>query len=187
MCNFLSGIVLPTGEVITSDYTDSHDDIVDSVGLRDDGRLPGHEAFAPVEFTSDTPLDAESYGLSMDDDTARPDWFTDEMWASVDAELHERIRRMIITSGTRKILLGGTWLLGGDVTIERTVGARIITMQDSSQVGEMLGSSQVGEMLGSSQVGTMRDSSQVAEMWEYSRVGTMRDSSRVISDYREKK
>ncbi len=87
MCNFFSGIILPNGTVVTSEFTDSHDDIIVSLGLRDDGALPGHPAFVPVEFTSDTPLNIDSYKLNMDDNMNRPYWLTDDMWASVEAEM----------------------------------------------------------------------------------------------------
>jgi hypothetical protein len=70
---------------------------------------------------------------------------------------------MVKTSEEIKILLGGCWILAGDVKVLRAKRVRIVQMRDSSQVGTMWGSSRVGEMRGSSQVGEMLGSSQVCD------------------------
>ena len=203
MCNFLSAIVLPSGEVFTDpEHTDSHEDLIACRGLADNG-LGG---FVRVEFTpaNGEYHETDQYQLCLDEYNA-PEWWTTEVADRTAEYLRERVRRMVKTSEEIKILLGGCWILAGDVKVLRAKRVRIVQMRgssqvgkiwgssqvgemwDSSQVGEIWGSSQVGEMWGSSQVGKMWDSSQVGKIWESSQVGEMWGSSQVGDDKRTKK
>ena len=180
MCQFLSAVVTAKCDVFTSDVSDSHEDIIEANNL-DESKI------VRVEYTSDTLADITTYKLKIDQDEI-PDWWNDGIRDKAERRLCNMARRMILTTGEYNMLLGGKWVLGGDVKVKTIKSALIIEMRGSSRVGTMLGSSrvgvmwessQVGDMRGSSQVGDMRGSSRVGEMWESSRVGEMRESSQV--------
>ena len=176
MCEFISALVLRNGDLVCDpEHTDSHEDLVDSIGYAD----KGNDAFVRVEFLppDGNYADANAYGLRVDEDV-KPDWFNDALEQRIIESLRDRVRRMIVAD-ERRMLLGGCWILAAGANVRRAVKARIFIMLGSSQVGKMLGSSQVGKMLDSSQVGKMLDSSQVGEMRGSSQVGKMRDSSQV--------
>jgi len=174
MCQFKSAIVLKNGDVIHSDWTDSHEDLIDMLELSD----KGGEGFVRVEFVPDENKysDPKSYQLKIDQNDT-PGWWTEIVAERTSDYLREVIKRMIIKSD-KKCLVGGSYILDG-ANIGRCVNANVIVMLGSSNVGTMLGSSNVGTMRESSNVGTMWESSNVGTMWESSKVGTMRESSKV--------
>jgi len=179
MCEIFSGIGTRTGQLYTSDVTDSHNDLFDIYNLRE-------QQCTPVEFLLGTdPTDVSTYTFRFD--AERPAWADDEWVERIKAEWTRRIEKMIVRD-KRKILAGGCWILGDGAVVGQTISVRLVVMQGTSQVGGMWGTSQVGVMQGTSQagvmwgtsrVGEMRDSSQVGVMWGTSRVGEMRDSSQV--------
>jgi hypothetical protein len=175
MCQFKSAIVLKNGDIIHSYYTDSHEDLVDMMELRDNG----NGGFVRVEFfpRENNYADVSAYKLSVDQPDT-PDWWTDEMAKRTETFLREVVKRMIVREN-KKCLVGGAYILAGNAQIERCVDANIVVMYDSSNVGKMRGSSKVGEMCNSSKVGEMWGSSKVGEMWDSSKVGEMYDSSKV--------
>jgi hypothetical protein len=179
MCNFLSAIALPNGDLLSlPDLTDSHEDLISYFAL-DDKRDEKLAKFARVEFAPSNGRhdDVESYQLMIDEQSI-PTWLTDEMQEVIKSRLRTMVSRMIIKD-SRRLLLGGCWILSGEANIDQAKHARIIAMRESSQVGEMRESSRVGEMRESSQVGAMRESSQVGAMRGSSQVGEMRESSQV--------
>lgn len=180
MCHFLSGLALPNGDVLAlPEYTDSHSDLIEHFGLRDDGREPELQRFVRVEF-SPSPLanaaDVSKYALRLDEDRTPPWW--EAIRESVQEKMAAMIRRMIVAD-ERPLLLGGCWILGGHSVVHTAKGARIVVAGGSSQVGELFGSSQVGELRDSSQVGALRDSSRVGALFDSSQVGVLYDSSQI--------
>ena len=163
MCRYKSAIVLRNGDLVHSDATDSHTDLLDMAGISDTSMSPN---FVRVEFTSNYLADIDTYKLRMDQDWL-PDWWTPEAAEDATRKLRRICERAIVAEA-RKCLVGGAWVLRDGANVERIVSARVIEMWDSSRVG------------------TMWDSSQVGTMWDSSQVGTMRDSSRVLDDKRVK-
>jgi len=149
MCNFLSGIVLKNGDLITSEYTDSHDLIVAAAGLKERA-IPHEMGWVKVEYTSPNLLNLETYELRVDE-TDTPEWFDDAMRENVAAKMHRLVAKAIITEGEIPILLGGKWVLGGNVIVKETYAATIVEMRDHSRVGEMRKNSRVGMMRDHSQ------------------------------------
>lgn len=153
MCQYLSALVVPNGDVIYNDATDSHEDLVQWAGLVDDGK----ERFARVEFApkaeNDLP-DINKYVFKLDQDT-RPSWFSDELEKQVVARLRVIAERNIITKDNA-FLLGGVWVVSGsfrvavkngrvearDSSIVTAFGSSIVTACDSSSV-KAFGSSSV--------------------------------------------
>jgi hypothetical protein len=153
MCKFKSALVTRTGEVLLSEYTDAHEDLIAYFKLKDD-RDPGDgmRPFIRIEFVPSEQIDnPKRYRLKVDEEVT-PIWFGDDMQASVTEKMREYIRKMIVPDN-RDILLGGEWILTGNAIIKKTEATRIYAMLGSSRVGEMRGSSKVGAMLGSSRVG----------------------------------
>jgi hypothetical protein len=197
MCKFLSAIVRPDGSIYADpEHTDSHEDLVFYLGLVDDGSPIASRTFCRVEFTPPDEIakidDLSAWMLRVDEESAPP-WYDG---AAVRARLEERVKAMFVRD-TRKLLLGGCWILVGEANVFRVRSARIVTLLGSSQVGALYGSSQVGELHGSSrvgalhgssrvgalhgssQVGKLHGSSQVGELWDSSQVGELWDSSQV--------
>jgi hypothetical protein len=177
MCVFLSAIVT-IDNIITSDVSDSHELLLQSANLPDD---PGKIVRVEFKSASNEPTNLESYKLHIDQDEI-PDWFESRK-ETVERSLHQQVKRMLLNTGKIQCLLGGKWILCGDVKIEKVVSSYIVSMYDSSQVNKMYGSSQVNEMYGSSQVNEMYGSSQVNEMYGSSQVNEMYNSSQVNGMY----
>ena len=213
MCNFASGIILQSGEVIESEYTDQHELIIEANNLKEATTLPGHNGFIRYEYSGSNPCDIETYVLHIDEESI-PVWFSDHTKERVTEEIKVRTGKRILTKGKIPLLLGGKWVLGGDVEVDRIYNAIIISMHGSSSIGDMHGSSSIGDMHESSSIGdmhesstigvmhgsssigdmydsssirAMRDSSSIGDMYESSSIRVMYDSSKVINDSRIKK
>jgi len=150
MCNFLSALVLRNGDIVADpEHTDSHEILIQSLGLQDTGNTIAGRSFVRVEFTPPEDIsaiqDLSLWRLQIDEESA-PDWVDSE---SIRAKLEDRVRGMFVSTN-RPILLGGCWILTGSTVVDIAVSARIVSMTGSSRVGEMWGSSQVGTMTGSS-------------------------------------
>ena len=184
MCQFISAIVKRNGDVFCQpEYTDSHEDLLDSLGLQDNG----NEGFVRIEFIPGEKIDdPKTWNLKLDE-TNPPDWWTPDLSERVRDYMISLVGRHIVRE-SRNILLGGWWILTDGAEVTRVNGARIYAMLGSSSVTMMRGSSSVmmmrdsstvKEMRDSSSVMMMRDSSSVKEMWDSSSVIMMRDSSTV--------
>ena len=179
MCKFLSGIVFQTGELQTSQYTDSHESLIKWLDL-DDSLPIETRTWVRVEFT---PTDSKDYDkpdkyIFKVDEQETPIWFNDEMRARISDEMTGIVKACIIKD-KKKFLLGGKWILTGEANVDSIENAMVICMLGTSQVGVMWGTSQVGEMWETSQVGAMRETSKVGVMWGTSQVGAMRETSQV--------
>ena len=201
MCRFKSGIILKNKVVVAPGENDSHSDLLESLGIKDDyfgaTNVFVRAELVPVndEWWINPAEEPDKWEFIMDQDM-RPEWFDKsahekifreavcDWWKEhvlVDQKLEElssgyyRLKRCEV----KKLLNDVKVLLDSSQVGTMWGSSQVGTMRDSSQVGTMWGSSQVGTMFGSSQVGTMRDSSQVGTMWDSSQVGTMWGSSQV--------
>jgi hypothetical protein len=136
MCQFLSAVVTKD-EIYTSDVSDSHEDILQANNLKDDPTV-----IVRVEYTSDTKHDVDSYALSIDQDEI-PDWFTEKRQEQVTRALKRIVKRMVLTTGNYRMLLGGKWVLAGDVQVDDVKSACIVSMSGSSSIGSMYDSSRI--------------------------------------------
>ena len=184
MCRFKSGIILKNKVVVAPGENDSHSDLLESLGIKDD-YFGATNVFVRAELV---PIDDEwwinpaeepdKWQFVVDQDM-RPEWF--------DESEHEKIFREAVCDWWKEHVLVDQKLeelSSGYYRLKRCEVKKLLNdvkvLLDSSQVGEMWGSSQVGKMWGSSQVGKMWGSSQVGEMRGSSRVGEMRGSSQVV-------
>lgn len=151
MCNFLSAIVLRSGEILCDpEHTDSHEDLVAAHNLRDNG----HGGFVRIEFipVNEQFTDVSSYKLVLDEPD-RPEWFDDALEERILESLRDRVRRMIVDD-ERTMLLGGCWILGPNAIVKMVLSARIYCM---------LGSAKIGNVGGSAKIGNVRDNAQIGE------------------------
>ena len=184
MCRFKSGIILKNKIVIAPEDNESHSDLLEILGIKDD-YIGASKTFVRAELVPkkddewwiDPAEKPEKWVFVVDQDII-PDWF--------DKETHEKEFRESVCDWWRKHVLVDKKLeelKTGFYRLKRCEVKKLLNdvrvMLDSSQVGEMWGSSQVGEMRGSSQVGEMWGSSQVGKMWGSSQVGEMWGSSQV--------
>ena len=149
MCQFKSGIVFRTGEVFTSPFTDSHEDLIVLRGLKDN-EAGYAQRWVRVEYVPDVKL--EKWTLRVDEKDS-PSWFDTDMRIRVTEWFEKLIDGMTISTGTRKLVVGEQIILRGNAVIEKAGnGAHIVVMYGSSNVGMMYGSSNVGVMYDSSNV-----------------------------------
>ncbi len=130
MCQFLSAIVSKNGEVYCDPFIDSHEELIQRFGLRDD-QSQFINNIVRVEFTpkDDDYFDIENYTLRIDEDS-EPDWWA-SVKDSVHANLKDRIQRMIIDKADNKVLCGGVYFVR-DSKILWTRYSRILVVKDAT-------------------------------------------------------
>ena len=179
MCRYISGIVYKTGELMTSQYTDSHESLIKWLNLDDSAPIESR-TWIRVEFCPEDLRDygdIDKYALKVDEEST-PIWFGDGIREHIIEEMTAIVKSSIIKSN-KKFLLGGKWILTGDCKVDSIENATIVCMLGASKVGTMRGTSEVGTMRETSKVGTMRETSKVGEMRETSEVGEMWGTSKV--------
>ena len=125
MCKFKSGIVLRSGKLLHSNWTDSHEELVTLFNLKD--HREGN--FARVEFYPDKLEDydkPDSYKLHIDEERT-PDWFTEQKQEVAIKELRGIIRGMIIDKPV-KLMLGGSYILAKGAEVSYANHCRIVVM-----------------------------------------------------------
>ena len=154
MCRFKSGIILKNKVVVAPGENDSHSDLLESLGIKDD-YFGATNVFVRAELV---PIDDEwwinpaeepdKWQFVVDQDM-RPDWF--------DESEHEKTFREAVCGWWKEHVLVDQKLdvlSSGYYRLKRcevkTLLNDVKVLLDSSQVGEMFGSSRVGEMLDSS-------------------------------------
>lgn len=150
MCQFLSLVVGRDGSIFglsEAEHTDSHEDIIQSNGLRDNGLTIARVEFTPPEDPS-LVTDLSKWNLRVDEQSV-PSWFDED---EVRAKIEAAVTRHIITID-KAILIGGWWIVAGGVLIGKLIGGNI-RLLIASNVGVMRESSNVGVMRGSSKVVT---------------------------------
>jgi len=106
MCNFLSGIILKNGDVITNPLVNSHEDIIEDAGLS--GKDNHIRYFARFEFT---PFEREyhnldKYTLRIDEESS-PDWLTDEFKEKIERHCRLMLSNIVLTGKCKKKLIAG--------------------------------------------------------------------------------
>jgi hypothetical protein len=137
MCNFFSALVLRNGDVLSHPSLDSHSDLVTYFQLPDvDAKIPH---FAKVELTpGDNWLTPETWAFRVDEDV-EPIWWKD-IAEQAEAKVRSLAAKMVLTSGRVPLLCDGSWILGGDVRVDRVVaGARILRVQDKASISVVMG------------------------------------------------
>jgi hypothetical protein len=174
MCQYLSALVLENGDIVQSEATDSHEDLILLAGLSDATPRP---TFVRVEFTADDLLDIDAYRLKVDQDVT-PDWWTTERAEDATARLRRIAEPRILRDVRRAILCGGVYVLAGSATANRVVGARIVQMGDNATVQDVWGNATVQDVRDNATVRDVRDNATVRGVW---------GNAKVIDDHRKAK
>ncbi len=120
MCNFKSAIVLPDGSLVHAWETDSHEVLIQSVGVREDTA----ESCCRVELrTVGDPTNLATYFLTIDQQP--PSWWSKEIEDSTQARLRDEIARYIVRQD-RAVLFGGSWIVAKGVHVQTMCGGRIV-------------------------------------------------------------
>jgi len=182
MCEFLGGWLKRNGDILMSEYTQSHRLIAILHGLKDtNGKLL--EIATPFEFKPSTGKygDPENYAFEFHE-TPRPEWATDEIVERAVESLRAKVRAIIVRE-PRPVLVGGPWILADGAKVDEAIRAQIIVMYGTSSIGTMCDTSSVGKMCGTSSIGTMYDTSSVGKMCDTSSVGKMYGTSSIGTMY----
>ena len=164
MCEFKSAIVLRDGKnkggfkLLLSPWTNSHSDLIAMHYLHDDGRLK----FARVEFkpkSAETVADVKSYNLTIDEERC-PDWFDEEMKDAVSEKMRTYIASIIVID-SRKILIGGEFIVSGKAEIGDIKQSNVNSISGSAKVGSISGSATVDIIYGSATVGNISGSAKI--------------------------
>ena len=125
MCNFKSALYFKNGDLIHSDVTDSHEDLIMVSGLKDNilsmDRAVRVECVPPGDI--DEIADLSKWTLKLDEHTA-PSW-----WAKKKNDCERKMLAIIknsIITDERKCLLGGCWIFTKTAKINKMVGGRIL-------------------------------------------------------------
>lgn len=115
MSRFKSAIGLKSGELLHAE-TDDYEDLIEYFNILPD--------FVRLEYTSDDLTDLKSYKLKIDENEI-PDWVTDDTLEKWERKLHRIVKNSFVTED-KKILVGGRYILSGEITIGKLVNCIII-------------------------------------------------------------
>jgi hypothetical protein len=125
MCRFFSGLILKNGDIVHHPMLDSHAEIVAYYGMPD--RTPDVYHFAKFELVPGRDvLDVSAWVWRIDEDVM-PQWL-DDVEGQAEASARRIAQQMILTTGTRPMILDGCWIVGGDVRVGDMRGGRVARM-----------------------------------------------------------
>ena len=159
MCQFLSAIVSKNGEVYCDPFVDSHEEILQRFGLRDnDSQFIDN--IVRVEFTpqNDDWFDVENYNLRVDENSI-PAWWQ-EVEQSVRQNLSDRIQRMIVDKAENKVLCGGVYIVR-DSKILWTRYTKMLLICGNSTIKNVWDNSTIENVRGNSTIKNVWDNSTI--------------------------
>ena len=148
MCQFLSVLILKNGDVLHHPMLDSHSDLVTYFSLPDTSAYVSH--FAKAELTPVDYLDASTWNWRIDEPT-RPSWL-DDVESIAEAKARAIAQKMIISTGTKRLIVDGCWIVGGDAVVEDVRGGRIVHVRGSAQITDVGDSARITDVRGSAQL-----------------------------------
>ena len=185
MCDFLSVIVLRSGDILHHPMLDSHTDIQRyfrkqphlTHALRDEDRL---ERFARVEFTptDETWFEPEKWVLQIDEDIT-PKWWDETMQNQTRKRLVHLVKTMTLVEGDHDLIVDGCWIVGGKAKVKDVRGGRIMTVRDSAQITNVRGSAQITNVWGSAQITDVRDWAQITNVRDSAQITNVRGSAQI--------
>ncbi len=127
MCNFLSGWVLRTGDVLCEPMLDSHEELAKWFNIkRDDGHNAIRWEFSPTEKDGVRQFfDFDSYSFRIDEKET-PSWFDEERREATINAAKKVLRSMVVSDDSRLILLGKAIFAGDGAKIARAIGCRLL-------------------------------------------------------------
>ena len=181
MCQIFSGWYLKTGEVVTDEASDSHNDLAEFYNIKDTGKSAvAFEYIPPKDHLKDI-ADLSQWKLRTDTDIP-PSWWNEDRQADARRQM-ERIVRARIVSEDATTLLGGAWIVLPGVTVRRLVGRCAILL---GTVNEVCGNGTVNEVRDNGTVNKVWDNGTVNVVWDNGTVNKVRDNGKIIRDLRKK-
>src|SRR5271157_2607309 len=180
MCNFFSGIYQRDESILADPaLTDSHQDLITIHNLKDEDLFL--RSWIRFEYTPDPEKnisDLDSWTLTVDE-TSTPDW--------VDLEkLRDKckaiVSRMIVTD-SRKLLLGGCWIICGEAKIEEAKSCKVISVCDSASIVTVSGSSSIGSVRDSANIRAVCDSASIRDVRESASIERVYESASIGDVY----
>ena len=157
MCNFLSGLVVQNGDVLTHPMLDSHDDLVTYFKLPDsNAAIP---RFVKVELLPADWADVSTWHWHVDQDIL-PAWW-DEIGGQAEATLRARAEQMILRDGEHRLIVDGCWIVAGTADVQDVRAGRIIHVGGSAQIHGVGGSAQIRGVRDSAQIYGVRANAQI--------------------------
>ncbi len=162
MCRFFSAIVLESGDILTSEYTDRHELLMRVHGVRDGhaqrGRFARVELLPPDDHR--TLLDVETWNIQLDEDD-EPEW-----WPARRDDVQGAMRRMVermIVREPRDLILGGCWVVS-DVAIGELAAGRIAILSGAARIGRVCDSARVERLYDSARIEGVTDSARIGSV-----------------------
>ena len=174
MCQYKSAIVLPLGDLVHSDATDRHEDLILLAGLTDTTRQPH---FVRIEYTGSDLTDIDTYALKVDQDWL-PAWWDAAMVEDVTRRMRARCVASIVREH-RAILCGGVWAVGGAAVVDRVVSARIVSVRGSATIRGVWGSATITDVGGSATIRDVWDSATITHVGGSATVMNVGDSATI--------
>ena len=121
MCRFKSAIILKNGDVLHSNWTDSHEKIISIFELKDDNI----NNFCRIEFvpTERKFTDINSYILKIDQE--KPDWWNDLIKDKIERKLRKIVSGYILNTNKETVDCG-CYIIDGNIKVDYFVKGRII-------------------------------------------------------------
>jgi hypothetical protein len=138
MCQFKSVWLTPDGDLLHSEFTDSHDILARFFKIRDLDQNRDLRAIR-LEFTwpqDGDLLDLSRWILQVDEDS-KPEWATDDVLARAREQLVGIVERSIVRD-SRDTIFGGVWLIAPSGRIGELIGGRIVLATDADLTGANL-------------------------------------------------
>ena len=184
MCNFLSGLVLRNGDILTHPMLDGHADLVTHFNLPDTDAYVQH--FAKVELRPVDWGDVATWEWHLDEQAA-PSWW-DDVAGGAEAELRARAARMILREGEHRLIVDGSWIVLGTAVVRDVRAGRILHVQDSARIHDVRDSAQIYgvedsaqiyNVCGRAQIRGVWDSAQIYDVWGHAQIHGVEDSARI--------
>ena len=174
MCQYKSAIVLPLGDLVHSDATDRHEDLILLAGLTDTTRQPH---FVRIEYTGSDLTDIDTYALKVDQDWL-PAWWDAAMVEDVTRRMRARCVASIVREH-RAILCGGVWAVGGAAVVDRVVSARIVSVRGSATITNVWDSATITDVRDSATITNVRDSATITHVGGSATITNVGDSATI--------
>lgn len=184
MCHFFSCIVTKSGDVLSLDDSDSHEDIIDhykdSYDLSDTESNPDQLKFTRVEIlppNKDAFAPIEEWVFKIDQ-RIRPSWFINVDKENCFKALSLRLKKCVIIGKHIKSLSSGRYWIKNS-TIQELKGSAEIVILDNSKINTMYDCSKVNIMRNNSYIELMSDKSSITALYDTSKVSNMRTKSSI--------
>ena len=170
MCHFMSAIVMKSGDVLHHPMLDSHSDILRHFEVRDGDAFRVN--FAKVELTpNDNWLDPSTWAFKVDEQTI-PDWLDQERARK---RMEAIASKMIVSSGNKKMIVDGCWIVGGDARVSGVRFGRIIRVQDQASITGVGGRATIAGVCGHATIEGVWDHASIAGVGDQASIEGVRD------------